>query len=303
MPLVLLLLVLAIFASELFFRLLARRRRIWRRLSRRHRIAPPVENRHGRTRRKPDWVRKEVLRLKALSNSGARTVASIFNQLHARHGETVGKTFVANLIRDNEEAILRLRRMLKHLKPRRLPKNLIWALDLTFLPGTEQPRPVLGLVDHGTRLCLALTQLRDRSTIGVLRLLLDALERCGKPKALRTDNERIFTSRLFRLVLWLLRIRHQRSAPHCPWQNGRIERLFLTLKQRILAWFLEAGIPENLDEDLTTVRAWYNHLRPHQHLDGWTPAMAWTGKKPSGQGNPRFYSDWNGRLTGFLFPT
>ena len=151
-------------------------------------------------------------------------------------------------------------------------------------PRTESPRPVLGLVHHGTRLCLALTQFRDRSTIGVLRLLLDTLERFGKPKALRTDNEAIFTSRLFRFAFWLLRIRHQRSAPHCPWQNGRIERLFLTLKQETLAWFLEAGVPDDLEEDLDIVRAWYNQLRPHQHLNGCTPAMAWTGTKPSRQG-------------------
>lgn len=274
-----------------------------RKSSHRHLPAPEEAKRGGRRPPKPEWVRKEVLRLKALMNEGCRKVADTFNVIHRHRGETVGKTFVANLIRDNAEAILRLRRKLKHHKPRRLPKNLIWALDLTFLPGAETPRPVLGLVDHGTRLCLALTPLRDRSTIGVLRLLLDALERFGKPKALRSDNEAIFTSRLLRFALWLLGIRHQRSAPHCPWQNGRIERLFLTLKQRILVWFLEAGIPETLDEDLATVRAWYNHLRPHQHLGGWTPAMAWTGKRPSGQGKPRFYSDWNGRLTGFLFPT
>ena len=170
----------------------------------------------ARHARKPDWVRNEVLRLRAISNAGARTVAATFNLLHAKRGESVGKTFVANLVRDNSEAILRLRRKLKHRKPRKMPRNLLWALDLTFLPGEEQPRPVLGLIDHGSRACLALAHLRDRSTIGVLRLVLDVVERSGKPKALRTDNERIFTSRLFRLALWMLRIRNQRSLPHCP---------------------------------------------------------------------------------------
>ena len=258
---------------------------------------------HGFQRAKPEWVRKEVLRLEALMPEGSRKVADTFNFLHAHRGETVGKTFVAELVKKHHEEILRLRQTLKHRKPRKVPKNLLWALDLTFLPGPEGPRPVFGILDHGSRLCLSLTALRDRSAIGILRCLLNALERFGKPVMMRTDNEPIFASRLFRLGLWLLRIRHQRTAPHCPWQNGRIERLFLTLKEKILDWFEDAGVPDVLDEDLATVRAWYNHLRPHQHLDGLTPAMAWNCKEPSGRSKPRYLSFWNGRLTGFKFRT
>lgn len=132
---------------------------------------------------------------------------------------------------------------------------------------------------------------------------LDAVERLGKPQILRTDNEPIFRSRLFRLSLWFLGIRHQRTTPHCPLQNGRIERLFLTLKEKILPWFQEAGVPDDLEEDLATVRFWYNHLRPHQHLDGRTPSMAWTRRNLRLKGKPRYVSLWNGRLSGFLFPT
>jgi transposase InsO family protein len=31
-------------------------------------------------------------------------------------------------------------------------------------------------------------------------------------------------------------VRHQRTEPGCPWQNGRIERLFGTLKQKLDQW-------------------------------------------------------------------
>ncbi len=272
---------------------------------RRHRPKPgsPAEPGHGFNRRKPDWVRKEVLRLRALMNEGCRTIAKTFNLLHARRGESVGHSFVAELVKAHHEEILRLRHDIKHRKPRKLPKNLLWALDFTFLPGPEGPRPVLGMIDHGTRLCLALTQLRDRTAIAILRLLLEIFHHFGKPKILRTDNEPIFTSLPFRFGLWLLRVRHQRTTPHCPWQNGRIERIFLTLKERLRRWFDEAGVPDDLTEDLLTVRAWYNHLRPHQHLDGRTPAMVWAGKTKPGRGKARFVSLWNGRLTGFLFPS
>jgi transposase InsO family protein len=233
---------------------------------------------------------------------GCRKIADTFNHLYAHRGETVGHSFVAMLVKSEAEKIVRLRREIKHRKPERSPRNLIWALDLTFLPGEAEPRAVFGLVDHGSRLCLSLRELRDRSTIGVLRLLLDAFETVGRPKALCTGNEPAFTSRLFRFALWLLGIRHQRTAPHCPWQNGRIERLFRTLKEQLLGWFDDVGGPADLGEDLAPVRAWYNHLRPHQHLDGLTPAMAWTGRTPTSRGTPCLVSLWNGRLSGYFFP-
>jgi len=49
-------------------------------------------------------------------------------------------------------------------------------------------------------------------------------------------------------------------------------------------------------------RFWYNHARPHQHLDGRTPAMAWAGvDTPRGRG--RFFAAWDGWLAGYAFKT
>ena len=56
-----------------------------------------------RTRAKPEWVRQEVLRLKALmTHSGCRKIADAFNRrfVEARH-MTVGKTYVSNTIRQH----------------------------------------------------------------------------------------------------------------------------------------------------------------------------------------------------------
>jgi len=159
---------------------------------------------------------------------------------------------------------------------------------------------ILGLLDHGSRACLALRELRSRSAITLLRAPLDAIERFGRPRILRTDNEPIFTSRLFRFALRCLGIRHQRTASFAPWQNGRIERFFATFKERILPWLEQNGIPDDLPPNLALFRAWYNHARPHQHLDGLTPALAWARKQPAGR--PLYVSEWDGRLTGLLWP-
>jgi transposase InsO family protein len=248
---------------------------------------------------KPEWVRREILRLKALlPDHGCRKIAHVFNHQHHRRGQSVGKTFVASVLRGREEEILRLRREIKHRKPKPMPKNQIWALDLTFLPDPRGPRAILGLLDHGSRACLALRELRSRSAVSLLRCLLDAVERFGAPRALRTDNEAVLTSRLFRFGLFLLGIRHQRIAPFSPWQNGKIERFFATFKDRILPWLERVGISDDLALDLHLFRVWYNHARPHQHLDGLTPARAWNGRRRSDR--PHYFSEWKGLLTGFL---
>jgi putative transposase len=174
-----------------------------------------------------------------------------------------------------------------------------WALDLTTMPGAG--KPILGMIDHGTRACLALREVPFNSSIAILRFLLDAIELYGKPKVLRSDNGSTFTSRLFRFALFWLGIRHQRTEPMAPWQNGRIERLFGTFKRKIRAWIAEGGNVEKLYQELDVFRCWYNHIRPHQNLDGLTPGEAWDGlEEPKSRGQPRFFEGWDGNLTGFL---
>jgi transposase InsO family protein len=254
---------------------------------------------------KPAWVKKEVIRLKALMpHHGCRAISMVFNQLwEVRRGMTIGKTFVAEVIRDNQEAILRKRRELKHREPRPLPRNLAWGLDLTFV----NERPIFGIVDHGTRACLALRSIEQKGSAALLRPLLEVIERFGRPRTVRTDNESCFTSWLFRFGLALLGIRHQRSAPMAPWQNGRIERFFATFKAALR--HLEAlgarGPELSQQRRLDEFRTWYNHLRPHQHLDGWTPAKAWAGRTAAIKRSrrPKLVELWDGVLVGYLFPS
>jgi len=90
-----------------------------------------------RTPAKPAWVAREIVRLKALMpHAGCRRIADNFNRRHARHREiarrlTVGKSFVADTIRRHRYEIEILRRHIKHRVPPALPRNLLWAIDLT----------------------------------------------------------------------------------------------------------------------------------------------------------------------------
>lgn len=105
---------------------------------------------------------------------------------------------------------------------------------------------------------------RDRITL--LRALLDVIERFGKPKVIRTDNEAVMTSRLFRFGLWFLGIKHQRSAVSNPWMNGRVERFFGSLKSNLDQLIVDRH--DALNSALSDFRFFYIHVRAHQHLAG-----------------------------------
>jgi transposase InsO family protein len=258
-------------------------RLLLRRLGRRSRPHWPSPRTGGPVRRphaqpKPDWVRREIIRLRALlPKAGCRTIAYCFNRRFAsRKQMTVGKTYVAAMIRRHQYAILAARRRLKHAVPRPVPRNLIWGMDLavkTDLHGRQHL--VLAIVEHASRACLCLQRLTDKCTVTVVQALAKTIRRYGRPRFLRTDNEAVFTSWRLRLVLRVLGIRPQHTDPHCPWQNGRVERLIGTVKRMLLQHPIEDAA--SLDRALAHTRSVYNHLRPHQHLQGRTPAEVWAG--------------------------
>jgi transposase InsO family protein len=260
----------------------------------------------GRQTPKPAWVQREIVRMKALMpEAGCRRIADTFNRRFARHKAvkrraTVGKSFVAETIRHHRYEIDVERRKIKHRVPPAMPRNVVWAMDLTGKGDTAgDTHLILGLIDHGSRALLNLTALPDKASWTLLGHLFLAIGKYGKPVALRTDNESVFTSRLFCAVLKLAGIRHQRSDPGCPWQNGRIERLFLSLKEKLDR--LEVGGFAALVSALPEFRFWYNHVRPHQHLQGRTPAETWAGVDPLARTAKQefWFEAWEGLLTGY----
>lgn len=228
-------------------------------------------------RRKPDWVVHEVLRLKVLMGAnGCRKIATTFNRLHHAQSHTVGKSFVAHCIQTHQHALAQLRREMHRKRPRPVPVNAVWAMDLTFHTGaTGQLHTALGIMDHGSRVLSCLTTVINRCSWTLLGHLCLAIGRYGKPAKLRTDNERIFTSFVFTTFLKLAGIGHQRIQTCAPWQNGRMERLFGTLKPLLRQLLIPSTAA--LQIVLEEFALFYNHVRPHQNLAGLTPAEQWNG--------------------------
>ncbi|BBB70259.1 hypothetical protein UNDYM_6006 (plasmid) [Undibacterium sp. YM2] len=158
---------------------------------------------------------------------------------------------------------------------------------------------ILGIVDHGTRMNLLLQRVELATSTVILEHIKQAINLFGKPKIIRTDNASVFRSKEFRRALKELGIRQEFSEPGKPWQNGRIERFFLTLKEK-----LNLRTPVNglmLDRLLRDFVTWYNLIRPHQHLHGYTPAEVWRGIDP--YSTPPIsvhpFEAWDGLLQGY----
>ncbi len=260
-------------------------------------VTPPRNS-----QRKPDWVRAEVLRLfHAMPGSGCRSLSNVFNRLHAAiDGMTVGKTWVSNLLREHHRARDAYSSAIKHRVPDPMACNAVWGMDLTFKQDEAGDlHPILGIIDHGSRKALVLLPLQNKATITLLRALLNAMETYGKPQRLFTDNESMFRSRLFRFCLAVLGIRQRFSKLHCPWQNGHIERLFGTLKKKLNR--ITVANFAALSHAMLEFKTFYNHVRPHQHLQGRTPQETWDGIDPRrcAPKQARFVKAWGGLLTGY----
>lgn len=80
--------------------------------------------------KKPAWVSKEIIRMKALMpQTDCRKLADSFNRRFAKEKLiTVGKTYVNRIIQQHQYEIQVLRKSIKHRKPSRFRKILYGAL-------------------------------------------------------------------------------------------------------------------------------------------------------------------------------
>ncbi len=249
--------------------------------------------------KKPSWVKDKVLYLKVhLPHDGCRKIAIHFNKIYADKNISVSKSYVYRVLKDNGYEVLQMRKEMKSKLPYKKEKNQLWHMDLT----TIDSRQIFGIIDSGTRALLALKHLQTKGTIKLIRTLLNTIELYGKPQTIRSDNEIVFTSKLMKFTLWVLGIKRENTQIASPWQNGKIERVFGTMKQA----FTELVFPttQSLVDGLKEFRFFYNHLRLHQNLDYNTPANAWDNKPISTSKTHReivYYEGLCGNVAGFYY--
>lgn len=257
---------------------------------------------------KPAWVREEILRLKLLMpDAGCRTIEMIFNRRFAiARGLTVGKTYVANVLSARRYDVQVRGRDLRRSAPKLWPHNARWGVDLTSSRGSDgRCYWILGIVEYCSRALLLLIVLVRKTAAALACALAKAFEQFGPPQSLVTDNEGPFRSGIWKRLLARFGVRHRRIEPYCPWQNGRIERFFGTLKPKLSQ--RPVRTLAGLQRDLDVFRHWYNRIRPHQALGiairngaarlNLTPAEAW--HREAGDDRGVWFEGWKGILRGY----
>jgi len=89
--------------------------------------------------------------------------------------------------------------------------------------------------------------------------------RVPQPFLLRNDNGLVFTSSNYTALVRGYGLRQECITPHCPQQNGMVERVMRTLKEQCA----HRHRSETLQHASRAIADWiqfYNHRRPHQAL-------------------------------------
>jgi putative transposase len=157
-----------------------------------------------------------------------------------------------------------------------------WSTDLCRVWGGRDGWLSLALVmDCHTRELLGwqLSRTGKATTAGAaleqaLIARFGSLGRVSTPFLLRSDNGLVFTSQHFRRLTKSYGLQQEFITPHCPQQNGMVERLIRSLKEQCI----HRHRFESQQHAMRVIGDWvqfYNNRRPHQALGMRTPAQAY----------------------------
>jgi putative transposase len=157
--------------------------------------------------------------------------------------------------------------------------NALWCADYKgeFMLADRRYCYPLTITDFASRYLLTCEALSSTEAKGAFPAFERAFKDFGLPQTIRTDNGVPFAAptalyRLSKLAVWWLRlgIQIERIEPGHPQQNGRHERMHLTLKKEATKPAVANLLQQQARFDTFVQR--YNHDRPHQALDMKVPA-------------------------------
>jgi transposase InsO family protein len=221
-------------------------------------------------KRWPHWgPRKLRVKLKELRPDVALPAASTIGAILKRSG------------------LVRQRKRRRRTPPYTMPfgqcvaPNQVWCIDFKghFKYGNGETCYPLTLTDAFSRFLLRCEIVGNADTWEVRQVLESAFREFGLPEAIRSDNGPPFASTglggLSELSVWLIRlgIRVERIDPGKPQQNGRHERMHLTLKRETASPPRHSRQAQQRAFDAFRIE--YNLERPHESLKMRTPTSAY----------------------------
>jgi len=161
--------------------------------------------------------------------------------------------------------------------------NALWCADFKgeFRLGNRQYCYPLTVTDQVSRFILMCEALQSTREDGAFTAFQRLFEERGLPEAIRTDNGLPFASpnglfNLSKLSVWWLRlgIAIERIKPGTPTQNGRHERMHLTLKREATRPPAMNSLQQQARFDRFVTE--FNCERPHEALSLKCPADVYT---------------------------
>jgi putative transposase len=119
--------------------------------------------------------------------------------------------------------------------------HALWHLDfhsgkrVVDIHGNWKTPKALCILDDRTRLCCHIQWYLDETTDTLIHGLSQAFHKRGLPRSLMSDNGSAMTSSEFENGLLKLSIKHDKTLPYSPYQNGKQESFWGQLEGRLMA--------------------------------------------------------------------
>jgi transposase InsO family protein len=173
--------------------------------------------------------------------------------------------------------------------------NECWQSGFTHYPlATGVGAEILAWLDDHSRLVLSLTCHHRVTGPIVADTFRQAVAGYGVPASTLTDNGMVFTTRFsggrggrngLEHELRRLGVRQKNGRPNHPQTQGKVERLWQTLKHWLAAQPAQPADIEQLQVLLDAFTSYYNHQRPHRSLPHrQTPATAYQARPKAAPG-------------------
>lgn len=237
----------------------------------------------------PIGVEDEILRLRKEHGWGPRKIRDALVRAAAESGGGdlgIGAVPAISTIQQAlaRRGVLAARRVRPPRRPEgtrfvRAASNELWQID-----GTQRhladgsPYWVVEIIDDYSRYCLAAHTGPGLTGQLAWTALRGAVAAHGLPAELLSDNGLCFTGRLHGLITSFERqvaqagIRFAHSRPFHPQTCGKVERLHATADDYLTHHHTPPRTLPEAQNQHDAFRAHYNTVRPHQALDGATPA-------------------------------
>jgi putative transposase len=236
--------------------------------------------------RLPFQIEKLIVQLKREHSSwGAPKIREKLRRLHSEIALPAISTVHAVL--DRHGLVARGRKPRYKAEGTELSKptraNDLWCADYKgeFMLADKRYCYPLTITDFASRYLLCCDALATTKEVYAFTVFERAFKDFGLPLAIRTDNGHPFASAsaffgLSKLSVWWLRlgIGIERIKPGNPQQNGRHERMHLTLKKEATRPAGKNFLQQQAKFDRFI--ECYNHERPHQALNMKYPAELYT---------------------------